>query len=195
MFLLIRTVFQRLFVLKVAQFGRDAPSIMEHAASSMKPIFRRRVSPHRALPELHSVEATLHAALASSHQPPLDGPGGGAAMRTNAARRLLIALPAHAARKCFKATARQHTRWSRTRLESTLIPSLAPQSDSHPLAQTAVDCTTFGWLTSASLSPRPSITSTKGVTSHPTSTSAWDSRQGRPARLWSARTSSRDARF
>ena len=93
MFLLIRTVFQPLFVLRVAQFGRDAPSIMEHAASSMKPIFRRRVSPHRALPELHSVEATLHAALASSHQPPLDGPGGGAAMRTNAARRLLIALP------------------------------------------------------------------------------------------------------
>ena len=144
---------------------------------------------------LHSVEATLHAAPASSHQPPLDGPGGGAAMRTNAARRLLIALPL-----TLLASA------SRPRLDSIRVgrepasnrPSslLAPQSDSHPLAQTAVDCTTFGWLTSASLSPRPSTTSTKGVTSHPTSTSARDSRRGGLWHgLWSARTSSRDARF
>ena len=123
----MHTVFQPVFVLKGSTFGRDAPCIMEHAASSMEPIFRRRVSPHRALPELHSCTPQRRGNAARSACIITSATIGWARRRSGHAYQCSKTAPdcaaAHAARKCFKATARQHTRWSRTRLESTLIPS------------------------------------------------------------------------
>ena len=98
------------------------------AASPTEPNLRRRVSPHRALPELHSTDAVLRAAPTSSRQPSLDGPSRGAAMRAVAARRLFIALPL-----TLLASA------SRPRLDGVRVRREAPRIDPPPfsLNQTA----------------------------------------------------------